>query len=217
MIVPNRNNYIGWTVYSGGTAVKPAPEPVSEPSYMWRDANRERFESLVMPHLDAAFNLARWLTRSDDDAQDMVQEAYLRALRFFSGFHGDDARTWLLRIVRNTCYTWLKQNRANELTAAFNEEVHTSATQEEATPESLMLANADRAMLLKALEQLPVEWRETLILRELEGLPYREIATVTDSPIGTVMSRLARARARLRQILAKMAQAPQSKEARHGM
>jgi len=185
---------------------------------MWRDTtNRERFERLVLPHLDAAFNLARWLTRSDVDAQDMVQEAYLRALRFFSGFHGDDARTWLLRIVRNTCYTWLKQNRANELTAVFNEEVHTSATQEDPNPESLMLGNAERAMLLEGLEQLPVEWRETLILRELEGLPYREIATVTDVPIGTVMSRLARARARLQQILSQIAQAPRSKEVRHGM
>src|SRR4051794_34176896 len=154
---------------------------------MWRDTTtRDRFEGLVLPHLDAAFNLARWLTRSDQDAQDMVQEACLRAFRFFSGFHGDDARTWLLQIVRNTCYTWLKQNRAHELTAVFNEDVHTSATQEEATPETLVLGNADRAMLMEALEQLAVEWRETLILRELEGLPYREIATVTGVPIGTV-------------------------------
>src|SRR5689334_24945460 len=97
---------------------------------MWRNtSNRERFEALVLPHLDAAFNLARWLTRSDQDAQDMVQESYLRALKFFSGFHGDDARSWLLKIVRNTCYTWLKQNRAQELSAVFDEEVHSAATE----------------------------------------------------------------------------------------
>jgi RNA polymerase sigma factor (sigma-70 family) len=184
---------------------------------MWRDtSNRERFESMVLPHLDAAFNLARWLTRSDQDAQDMVQEAYLRALKFFSGFHGDDARSWLLRIVRNTCYTWLKHNRTHELTAVFDEEVH-SATKGDSTPESLLLENADRAMLLEALEQLPVEWRETLVLRELEGLSYREIAAVTEAPIGTVMSRLARARTRLENILTRMAQEPRSKEARHGL
>jgi len=184
---------------------------------MWRDtSNRERFESLVLPHLDAAFNLARWLTRSDQDAQDMVQESYLRALKFFAGFHGDDARSWLLRIVRNTCYTWLKQNRAQELSAAFDEEVH-GATAESASPESLMIGNADRAMLGQALELLPVEWRETLILRELEGMSYREIAAVTDAPVGTVMSRLARARTRLENVLVRMVQEPRSREAGHGM
>jgi RNA polymerase sigma-70 factor, ECF subfamily len=184
---------------------------------MWRDtSHRERFESMVLPHLDAAFNLARWLTRSDQDAQDMVQESYLRALKFFGGFQGDDARSWLLKIVRNTCYTWLKQNRAQELSAVFDEEVHSAAT-EGSTPESLVIGNADRAMLLQGLEQLPVEWRETLILRELEGLSYREIAAVTDTPIGTVMSRLARARTRLEIILTRMAQEPRTKEARHGL
>jgi RNA polymerase sigma-70 factor (ECF subfamily) len=184
---------------------------------MWRDiSNRERFESLVLPHLDAAFNLARWLTRSDQDAQDMVQESYLRALKFFGGFHGDDARSWLLRIVRNTCYTWLKQNRAHELSAVFDEEVH-SAPSGSASPESLLLSQADRTMLLQGIGELPLEWRETLILRELEGLSYRQIAAVTDAPIGTVMSRLARARTRLESTLTRMAQEPRSKEARHGM
>jgi RNA polymerase sigma factor (sigma-70 family) len=205
----------GSAVYSYGSPLELSPFPSSS---MWRNVSRhERFEELLLPHLDAAFNLARWLTRSDTDAQDVVQEAYLRALRYFSGFHGDDARTWLLRIVRNSCYTWLRQHRSSDLTAAFNEEIHTSSAQEEATPESLMMQSADRALLMEALEQLPVEWRETIILRELEGLPYREIAAVTDCPIGTVMSRLARARARLQEIVAKAAQAPRSKEARHGM
>jgi RNA polymerase sigma factor (sigma-70 family) len=184
---------------------------------MWRNtSNRERFEALVLPHLDAAFNLARWLTRSDEDAQDMVQESYLRALKFFDGFHGDDARSWLLRIVRNTCYTWLKKNRAQEMAAVFDEEVH-SGSGDSANPELLVIGNADRTILLQAMEELPVEWRETLILRELEGLSYRQIASVTDVPIGTVMSRLARARTRLEQIVTRMANETRSKEARHGM
>jgi RNA polymerase sigma-70 factor (ECF subfamily) len=177
-------------------------------------SRNERFEEVALPHLDAAINLARWLTKSDADAQDVVQEAYLRALRYFSSFHGDDARTWLLRIVRNTCYTWLRQQRNSDLTSLFNEEIHSSAAPEASSPELLLLEQADREMLMQALEQLPVEWRETLVLRELEGLPYREIAAVTDSPIGTVMSRLARARARLAEIIARSSR---TKEARHGM
>jgi RNA polymerase sigma factor (sigma-70 family) len=202
-------------VYSYESPVELSPSPSSS---MWRNVSRhERFEELLLPHLDAAFNLARWLTRSDTDAQDVVQEAYLRALRYFGGFHGDDARTWLLRIVRNSCYTWLRQHRSSDLVSVFNEEIHTSAEQEETTPESLMIQSADRGLLMEALEQLPVEWRETIILRELEGLQYREIAAVTDCPIGTVMSRLARGRARLREIVVKIARAPRSKEARHGM
>jgi RNA polymerase sigma factor (sigma-70 family) len=197
--------------------VVPLHDPGGQRSVMWRDGtNRERFERAVLPHLDAAFNLARWLTRSDQDAQDVVQEAYLRALKFFGGFHGEDARTWLLKIVRNTSYTWLKQNRAHELTALFDENVHTSMGEGE-TPESLLLENADRAMLMRALEQLPLEWRETIILRELEGLSYRDIAAVTDTPIGTVMSRLARARTRLYEMLMKMTRAPRTNEASHGM
>jgi RNA polymerase sigma factor (sigma-70 family) len=188
------------------------------PSSIWRSSSKnEEFEELVLPHLDAAFNLARWLTRNDTDAQDVVQEAYLRALRYFSSFHGEDARTWLLRIVRNTGYTWLRQHRNGDLSSVFNEEVHSSVAQDQKTPETLMLGKADRALLLQALEQLPVEWRETLVLRELEGLPYREIAAVTDSPIGTVMSRLARARARLQEIIISIASASRVKEAGHGV
>lgn len=184
---------------------------------MWRDSgNSERFERLTLPHLDAAFNLARWLTRSDQDAQDVVQEAYLRALKFFNGFHGEDARTWLLTIVRNTCYTWLKQNRGHELNVPFDEELHRPGI-EAPTPESLVFEKVDRTILFEGLEQLPIEWRETLILRELEGLSYKEIAEVTDAPIGTVMSRLARARARLHDVLIRMGQTPRGKEAHHGL
>lgn len=176
----------------------------------------DRFERLVLPHLDAAFNLARWLTRSDHDAQDVVQEAYLRAFRFFNGFHGEDARTWLLAIVRNTTYTWLRQNRSQDAAVPFDEELHRSE-KEFPNPESLVLEQVDRTMLFEGLNQLPVEWREALVLRELEGLSYKEISAVTDSPIGTVMSRLARGRARLHNVLTGLRHAPRNKATSHGM
>ena len=153
-----------------------------------------RFEDVVLPHLDAAYNLARWLTRNDADAEDVVQEASLRAFKFFGGYHGGDSRAWLLTIVRNTCYTWLEQNRAHELTIPFDEELH---GREESNPETRLIEGADRQMLKEALESLPVEFREVVILRELEGLSYKEIAGIADIPVGTVMSRLARARKRL--------------------
>jgi RNA polymerase sigma-70 factor (ECF subfamily) len=154
-----------------------------------------RFEQIVLPHLDAAYNLARWLLRNDADAEDVAQEAYLRAFKFFGGYHGGKSRAWLLAIVRNTCYTWLQQqNRAHELTTPFDEEIHSA---EGDNPETILLEGADRQMLKQALEELPVEFREVIILRELEGLSYKEIANVVDVPVGTVMSRLARARKRL--------------------
>jgi RNA polymerase sigma-70 factor (ECF subfamily) len=158
------------------------------------------FDQVVLPHLDAAYNLARWLTRSDVDAEDVVQEACVRALRFFGGFRGDDARSWLLAIVRNSCYDFLRRRRPQELTDAFDEEIHTAVEQTH-TPEALLLRRADRAMVRQALETLPLAWREVIILRELEGLSYKQIADVTGIKIGTVMSRLARARARLQQLL----------------
>ena len=161
-----------------------------------------RFEQVVLPHMDAAYNLARWLTRNDLDAQDVVQEAYLRALRFFEGFRGGDSRTWLLAIVRNTCFTWLAKNRAPELTTTFDEEIH-SAEGQVSTPETLLLAGADKELVKQALEELPAQFREVLVLRELEGLSYKEIADVVGIPLGTVMSGLARARKRLRQLLTK--------------
>ena len=154
-----------------------------------------RFEQAVLPHLDAAYNLARWLTRNDADAADVVQEAFLRALKFFGGFRGGDARAWLLTIVRNACYTWLRRNRVDELATAFDEESHSGESDD---PETILLEGADREMLRQALEALPVEFREVVILRELEGLSYKKIAGIADVPVGTVMSRLARARKRLR-------------------
>ncbi len=155
-----------------------------------------RFEQEILPHLDAAHNLARWLTGNDADAADVVQEASLRALSFFDGFRGGDARAWLLRIVRNTCYTWLRQNRVDKMTS-FDEAVHDVAGSAE-DPERRTLARADRRMLQQAIEELPMEFREALVLREIEDLSYKDIAHVSGVPIGTVMSRLARARKLLR-------------------
>jgi RNA polymerase sigma factor (sigma-70 family) len=154
------------------------------------------FEEAVMPHLDAAYNLARWLTRNEADAQDMVQEAYLRALRFFGGFHGTDARAWLLTIVRNTCYTWLKRNRSPELSGDFEEAVLTKES-DEPDPEVTHVLRVQSQLINEAIEKLPIEFREVVILRELEELSYKEIAAITGIPIGTVMSRLSRARKRL--------------------
>jgi RNA polymerase sigma-70 factor, ECF subfamily len=156
--------------------------------------DRERFENLVLPHVDAAFNLARWLLRGRSDAEDVAQEALLRACRFFGGFNGGDARAWLLQIVRNTCYTWLEKNRPMELSMEFDEELHQQTT---ATPETLAIIADDHKRLTLALETLPPRFREVLVLRELEGCSYKEIATITSIPIGTVMSSLSRARRQL--------------------
>jgi RNA polymerase sigma-70 factor, ECF subfamily len=167
--------------------------------------DRLRFEQLVLPHVDAAFNLARWVLRGRSDAEDVAQEALLRALRFFRGFHGGDARAWLLQIVRNTCYTWLEKNRPMELSTEFNEELY---SQPSVSPESLAIAGDDRERLTRAIEDLPPRFREVLVLRELEGCSYKEIAAITSMPIGTVMSALARARQRLQRSLTQAAQAP---------
>ena len=166
------------------------------------------FEAAVLPHLAAAYNLARWLTRSRQDAEDLAQEAYLRAFKAFEGFRGENNRGWLLAIVRNTCYTRLNRERTQEMVDTFDEQIHTRED-DSATPESLLIAQADAQSLRRALEELPSEFREAVILRELEGLSYKEIADVAGVPVGTVMSRLARARARLERRLRE----PKRKEA----
>src|SRR5271169_4352151 len=172
--------------------------------------DRARFEQLVLPHLDAAFNLSRWLLRNRSDAEDVAQEALLRAFRFFRGFHGGDARAWLLQIVRNTCYTWLEKNRPVEMMAEFDEELH---VQPSANPEALAIATDNRDRLTRALDSLPPRFREVLVLRELEGCSYKEIAAITSVPIGTVMSALARARQRLQRALT----LPPAQEASRGL
>ena len=164
----------------------------------------------MSPHLDAAYNLACWLTRNEHDAQDVVQEAMLRAFRFFDGFRGADARSWVLKIVRNTCFTWLRNNRPNEIAATvpnqFNESddelppPFCSGLSDD--PEALALRRNTAAQIDNALSTLSAPLLEVIVLRELEGLSYKEIAAVIDAPIGTVMSRLARARADLRRTLA---------------
>jgi RNA polymerase sigma-70 factor (ECF subfamily) len=169
-----------------------------------------RFEQLVLPHLDAAFNLARWLLRSRADAEDVAQDAMLRAYRFFLSFHGGDARAWLLQIVRNTCYSWLEKNRPVEQMTEFNEELHTTSS---VSPESLAIAGNNRDRLTRALESLPSRQREMLVLRELEGCSYKEISTITSVPIGTVMSALSRARRQLQLALT----TPAREEAAHGL
>ena len=164
----------------------------------------ERFEAMVLPHLDAAYTLARYLTRNDHDAQDVVQDAYLRALKYFSGFRGGgeggDGRAWLLAIVRNTAYTWLRRHRADALATEFDEERHSDAVVEH-HPAAALDRDSARESLHRALDQLGPEFREVIVLRELEGLSYKEIGDVTGVPIGTVMSRLSRARRRLQEAL----------------
>ena len=159
-----------------------------------------RFEETIMPHLDAAYNLARWLTRNEHDAEDVAQDAVLRAFKFFDGFRGGNSRAWLLSIVRNTAYTWLQKNRKHEIATVFSEEEH-DVEDLAANPQVLLLRKADHEEIMRAVEQLPVEFREVIILRELEGMSYKEIAEMSDVPIGTVMSRLARARKQLQQSL----------------
>ena len=146
--------------------------------------------------MDAAYNLARWLVRDDHDAQDVVQEAYLRAFRFAAGFRGGDPRAWILAIVRNVAFTWLKRNRGADPPTEFDEEVHSGAT-EKSGLETDTIRKADDAMLRAALDDLADEFREVIVMRDIEGLSYKEIAAAADIPIGTVMSRLARARGKL--------------------
>jgi RNA polymerase sigma-70 factor (ECF subfamily) len=160
----------------------------------------ERFERALLPHLDAAYNLARWLTRNDHDAEDLVQVAYLRALKYFGGSHMTNHRAWLLTIVRNTCYTWIEKNRARGDATPFDEEIH-GVPSDEMDPEQQSIREDRKRAVRRAVEDLPVELREVVVLREMEGLSYKEIAAIAEIPQGTVMSRLARARERLRRRL----------------
>ena len=167
-----------------------------------------RFEKAVLPHLDAAYNLARWLTRNDHDAEDVVQDAYLRAFRFFDGMQGGDARPWLLAIVRNATYTWLEKNRPADIVplddaGLVDSDAETAghASPSESNPEVIMLQSANRKLVNQALEEIPAGYREVVVLRELEDLSYKEIAAIAGIPIGTVMSRLARGRELLRRVI----------------
>ncbi len=168
---------------------------------VWLEISQlERFETLVLPHLKDAYTRARWLMRNDADAQDVTQEAMLRALRHFDGFRGGDARAWLLSIVRNTCHNWHRDRTGEAQAVVFDEELHSEAVAD-TQPETELILAANREEVRRALDALPAEFREVIVLRELEGLTYQEIAAVAEVPVGTVMSRLARARKRLAQAL----------------
>jgi RNA polymerase sigma-70 factor (ECF subfamily) len=155
--------------------------------------NAESFDAVVLPHLAAGYRLACWLMRDQNDAEDVLQEACLRALRYFRTFVGGDGRAWFLRIVRNTCYGWRREAPPDP----FDEEQH-SSTRPQLDPETLLLQTDDATSIARALSSLPDRFHQLLVLRELEGLSYRELADVTGIPIGTVMSRLSRARVALR-------------------
>jgi RNA polymerase sigma-70 factor (ECF subfamily) len=161
-----------------------------------------RFEEIALPHLAAAYNLARWLVHNDHDAEDLVQEAFLRAFKSFGGYYGGNSRSWLLTIVRNTCYTWLQNNRVLHVTEPIDDKLDELGL-DFADPEVLLLQSVDAQIVRQALTELPVEFREVVVLREMEGFSYKEIADVVDLPIGTVMSRLARGRKRLHALLAR--------------
>jgi RNA polymerase sigma factor (sigma-70 family) len=159
------------------------------------------FEETFLPHLDAAYNLARWLTRNVQDAEDLVQEAYLRAFEHYDSFRGQSARAWLLTIVRNACYSHLRRTIPTAGATEFDERVHVLEHAPADDPESLVLREADRRQLTHALTELPEEFREAIVLRELEEMSYKEMAVVLGVPMGTVMSRLNRGRERLRAVL----------------
>jgi RNA polymerase sigma-70 factor (ECF subfamily) len=170
-----------------------------------KDDPRRRFELLALPHLDAAYSLARWLTGNAQDAEDVVQEAYLRAYCFFAGFRGDNIRAWLLTIVRNTFHTWVKDNRSPRLgfvaempepDSAEDERILWGAPQ--ADPETLLLRDIDHATVRQLMQRLPSAHRKILLMREVEELSYHEIASITGAKIGTVAARLSRAREALR-------------------
>jgi len=175
---------------------------------MTASTRTERFQAMVLPYLDSAFNLARWLTHSSQDAEDVVQEAYLRAFKFFDSFHGEDGRAWLLGIVRNTFYTWYQQNKILAQNVQFDQELHGALLDNEAdaqcaghNPELLLIRKDGQQQVQQALARLPVEFREVLVLRELEDLSYKQIALIVGIPMGTVMSRLGRGRKQLAEIL----------------
>jgi RNA polymerase sigma factor (sigma-70 family) len=154
------------------------------------------FEEVIVPHMNSAYNLARWLTRNDADARDVVQEAYLRAFRFFDAFQGIDGRAWLLAIVRNTCSSWRRREAGESAAVAFDERMH-GADREVRSVETDLVEGEKMRSLRDCIEALPSEYREAIVMRELEEMSYREMADATGVPMGTVMSRLSRARVRL--------------------
>jgi RNA polymerase sigma-70 factor (ECF subfamily) len=160
-------------------------------------ANHARFEQLVMPHLGAGYNLARWLARDASDAEDIVQDACLRAMKYIDSLNRADARAWFLTIVRNAYYDWCGRNRPTEIARDDGRAIDAAIDHDAIDPEQAAMRRSDTKVLADAVAELPLAFREVLILREMEDLSYKEIARIADIPIGTVMSRLARARALL--------------------
>jgi RNA polymerase sigma factor (sigma-70 family) len=158
------------------------------------------FEQTILPHLDAAYNLARWIINNDQDVEDIVQESFLRTYKYFTSFQGGSGRSWLLTIVRNMCYTWLQQNRAQKMMVDLDDELACDE-KDPGNPDLFLQVKSDHQQVALALEKLPAEYRELIVLRELEEMSYKEMAMIAGIPIGTVMSRLARARAQLRECL----------------
>ncbi len=170
---------------------------------MDENEKRARFEECIMPHLDSAYNLARWLCGKEQDADDIVQDAFLRAYKFFGGFRGGDAHAWILHIVRNTFYDWLHEHRHEQQSSEFDENLHSGAAHSDA-PDAALMRKSDADLLREGMGRLPLEFREILVMRELEGFSYNQIAEVAGLPMGTVMSRLARAREELRRLVENM-------------
>jgi RNA polymerase sigma-70 factor (ECF subfamily) len=155
-----------------------------------------QFERLALPHLDAAYSLARWLTRNEHDAEDVVQDAYLRAYKYFASYRGENFRAWLLAVVRRAAYDWLQRNRPAEIRTQADIDTLPDIVAE-GDPEAALLRKADQQLVNTMIEALPPQFREVVILRELQELSYQDIAEITSVPVGTVMSRLSRARAML--------------------
>ena len=160
------------------------------------EARLRLFEEVILPHLNAAYNLARWLTRNQHDAEDVVQEAFLRAFRFFDSYQGGDGKAWVLEVVRNTCFTLHRREKRNATSIVFDEAAYTPAVSPP-NPEEALVNAGNQTILQNCIEGLPPEFREVLVMRELEEMSYRQIADVAGLPPGTVMSRLSRARKRL--------------------
>ena len=177
--------------------------PTRDRRRLAHDDRKRRFELLALPHLDAAYNLARWLAGNSSDAEDVVQDAYLRAYRYFDSFQGGEFRVWLLSIVRNSFLDWIKENRSSRMLFQAEPAAETNDplwTEHPRDPEALLLDSIDSQTLQQLMLRLPLEYREVLLLREVEDLSYKEIAAITTTPTGTVMSRLSRARLALRKL-----------------
>ena len=184
---------------AGSTGValpfRPGARDHTSDSEIDQRARLKLFEEVVLPHLSAAYNLARWLTRNEQDAQDVVQESYLRAFRFFDGYRGGDGKSWLFAVVRNTCFAW-RRRESRSINEPFDEMTHSSRNQSQ-NQEEMMVQSSNMSALRNCIEMLPLGFREVLVMRELEEMSYKDISDVACLPIGTVMSRLSRARRRL--------------------